>query len=98
MVRAISLGMVLALGACTSVPDAPSRQSLIGAAPQPAEVEVVSPAAEKPPTVSVPVSELRYHFTAAAGHRGGCGSRGGPGYRLSNGKCASWHHSGKHRH
>jgi hypothetical protein len=21
---------------------------------------------------------------------GGCGSRGGPGYRLANGKCASW--------
>jgi len=29
--------------------------------------------------------------------RGGCGSRGGPGYRLANGKCAS-HHSSKHRH
>ena|SRR5665213_181317 len=24
--------------------------------------------------------------------RGGCGSRGGPGYRLPNGKCASWRH------
>lgn len=24
--------------------------------------------------------------------RGGCGSRGGPGYRLPNGKCASWSH------
>jgi hypothetical protein len=22
--------------------------------------------------------------------RGGCGSRGGPGYRKPNGKCASW--------
>lgn len=22
--------------------------------------------------------------------RGGCGSRGGPGYRKSNGKCAGW--------
>lgn len=22
--------------------------------------------------------------------RGGCGSKGGPGYRKSNGKCASW--------
>jgi hypothetical protein len=29
-------------------------------------------------------------------HTGGCGSRGGPGYRLSNGKCAS--HSSRHRH
>jgi hypothetical protein len=34
----------------------------------------------------------------ASGHsyvrhgRGGCGSRGGPGYRLPNGKCASWKH------
>jgi hypothetical protein len=25
-------------------------------------------------------------------HGGGCGSRGGPGYRLPNGKCASWKH------
>jgi phosphatidylserine/phosphatidylglycerophosphate/cardiolipin synthase-like enzyme len=23
---------------------------------------------------------------------GGCGSHGGPGYRLASGKCASWHH------
>lgn len=22
--------------------------------------------------------------------RGGCGSKGGPGYRKANGKCASW--------
>lgn len=24
------------------------------------------------------------------GGSGGCGSRGGPGYRKANGKCASW--------
>jgi hypothetical protein len=27
---------------------------------------------------------------STGGSRGGCGSRGGPGYRLPNGKCASW--------
>jgi hypothetical protein len=30
-----------------------------------------------------------------SGGSGGCGSRGGPGYRSANGKCASWH---KHEH
>jgi endonuclease YncB( thermonuclease family) len=30
------------------------------------------------------------------GRRGGCGSRGGPGYRLANGKCASWHRHRSH--
>jgi len=28
---------------------------------------------------------------------GGCGSRGGPGYRLANGRCASWPRSSRHR-
>ena len=28
---------------------------------------------------------------AAASSSHGCGSRGGPGYRLANGKCAGWH-------
>ena len=28
--------------------------------------------------------------TASGVSSGGCGSRGGPGYRLANGKCASW--------
>lgn len=32
--------------------------------------------------------------TVTTHSHGGCGSRGGPGYRLANGKCASWH---KHR-
>jgi hypothetical protein len=35
--------------------------------------------------------------TVTTVHAGGCGSRGGPGYRLSSGKCAS-HHSSRHRH
>jgi hypothetical protein len=34
--------------------------------------------------------------TVTTSRTGGCGSRGGPGYRLSNGKCAS--HSSRHRH
>lgn len=25
-----------------------------------------------------------------SGNDGGCGSKGGPGYRKANGKCASW--------
>jgi hypothetical protein len=36
--------------------------------------------------------------TVVTGHTGGCGSRGGPGYRLASGKCASSHHSRKHGH
>jgi endonuclease YncB( thermonuclease family) len=36
--------------------------------------------------------------TATIHHNGGCGSRGGPGYRLANGKCASWHKHRSHSH
>ena len=32
------------------------------------------------------------HRTYVRHGRGGCGSRGGPGYRLPNGKCARWSH------
>lgn len=35
---------------------------------------------------------MRYRSagSASGGSSGGCGSRGGPGYRKANGKCASW--------
>jgi hypothetical protein len=53
-----------------------------------------------PPTVSAPLAtppESLLHKSAVSEttpHKpsGGCGSRGGPGYRLASGKCASWHH------
>jgi hypothetical protein len=50
---------------------------------------------ERKPTV--PVTEnAAAPFAAPPAHadsvhrRGGCGSRGGPGYRLANGRCAGW--------
>jgi hypothetical protein len=36
------------------------------------------------PIIRTPTSTVRYIRRG----RGGCGSRGGPGYRLPNGKCA----------
>jgi hypothetical protein len=54
------------------------------AAPSPSTVAVVSDT--HPTAVTAPV----HH------HSGGCGSRGGPGYRLPDGKCASWHHARSH--
>ena len=47
-----------------------------------------APSALAAPTVRV---RTKVHDAAPA-HRRGCGSRGGPGYRLANGKCASWRH------
>lgn len=50
------------------------------------------------PAQAAPVSAAKYAL-AITGHdaslidevrRRGCGSRGGPGYRKANGKCASW--------
>lgn len=42
-----------------------------------------------PPSYDYDYSAPSYNYNIGSG-RGGCGSRGGPGYRLSNGKCASW--------
>ena len=40
-----------------------------------------------------PVAIIKHSTASYVRHgRGGCGSRGGPGYRLANGKCASWRH------
>jgi hypothetical protein len=40
-----------------------------------------------PPSIDQRVDSDRAPFRRGGG---GCGSRGGPGYRLANGKCASW--------
>jgi hypothetical protein len=34
----------------------------------------------------------------SSSRKSGCGSRGGPGYRLANGRCASWQDSARKRH
>src|SRR5467141_3092201 len=50
------------------------------------------PSAEKRPNnlkLEINVVSKMHPITVTTGHAGGCGSRGGPGYRLSNGKCAS---------
>lgn len=46
------------------------------------ELPVKPPLAAKPPPTVKPISR-------PSGSKG-CGSRGGPGYRLPSGKCASW--------
>lgn len=45
-----------------------------------------------PPLASFPITTVRHSAkrTYVRRGRGGCGSRGGPGYRLPNGRCASW--------
>ncbi len=48
-----------------------------------------SPGLPATPVLSNPTSRS-YNSNASRGGGRGCGSRGGPGYRLPNGKCASW--------
>jgi endonuclease YncB( thermonuclease family) len=43
------------------------------------------------PTVAIPKTSSGAVITTHLKARTGCGSRGGPGYRLANGKCASRH-------
>jgi endonuclease YncB( thermonuclease family) len=49
---------------------------------------LLRPGVESTPS-SIAVTPATSTITAT---HGGCGSRGGPGYRLANGKCASWRH------
>jgi endonuclease YncB( thermonuclease family) len=49
------------------------------------------------PKGTTPAPKVNTTAVTTTHSRGGCGSRGGPGYRLANGKCASWHKSHKHR-
>jgi hypothetical protein len=53
-------------------------------------------------TTTVPTDTERPVLAKQADHSavsaGGCGSRGGPGYRLNNGKCASWEDQRRGRH
>lgn len=41
------------------------------------------------PVAAVPLVSTPEPVVSSSSH--GCGSRGGPGYRLASGKCASWH-------
>ncbi len=61
------------------IPEAQVRPAPVVVAPTPRPVPKVV-------AVGLPSTTVTIH------HSGGCGSRGGPGYRLPNGKCASWHH------
>lgn len=45
---------------------------------------------DHPPEPSKPVTESSVQYGSSRGGGRGCGSRGGPGYRLPSGKCASW--------
>jgi len=48
------------------------------------------------PKAATIVPAMNTASTATTNHHGGCGSRGGPGYRLANGKCASRHKRRSH--
>ena len=63
----------------------PSGQCASWSSQQNSPAPIVS--APPVPLVSTPPS-----FRPSSRAASGCGSRGGPGYRLSNGKCASWTH------
>jgi endonuclease YncB( thermonuclease family) len=56
------------------------------------DCEPVLPGGCDDAVISPPSIDQRVDSDRAAVRRGGggCGSRGGPGYRLANGKCASW--------
>lgn len=72
-----------------SVADIPKLTTPPAPKPKPVEIRRVSePVAPPPPIVRVAEPKLRTVYRRRG--RGGCGSRGGPGYRLANGRCASW--------
>jgi hypothetical protein len=87
-----------------AVPAAPGRSTVVvpttpGRPTAAAPAAPVRPSAEGQPSslkVEIDVVSKAPSATIATGHGGGCGSRGGPGYRLASGKCASWHESSKH--
>jgi hypothetical protein len=79
------------------------------APPPPTVVEVVpAPVAAPPPEVGVVQRPVRpppvrvvvveHPTVTSSSHGGGCGSRGGPGYRLANGRRASWREASMHHH
>jgi len=64
-----------------------------GAPPEPPEPTRVAPIEPLPiPDAHLTVVSTVHH------HGSGCGSRGGPGYRLPTGKCASWRDTHRKRH
>jgi hypothetical protein len=93
------------IAGCAMAPPLPVAAERDATAPDaaPATVE------EAPPPVAVVrvpaapakvlIVEHRSAAVPAGPRRGGCGSRGGPGYRTASGRCASWqerHRGGKH--
>jgi hypothetical protein len=105
MTRIIASVLCVWLAACSS-PAAPTADPPVAVAP-PTSEPAVAPSEPRPPETVVVAPEPPVVIDARPAsvsvishHRAsGCGSRGGPGVRLANGRCASWsdtHH--KHRH
>lgn len=73
-----------------SASDIPRLTTQPALRPKAVEVRRVSePVAPPPPVLRVAEARPRTVYRRRGG-RSGCGSRGGPGYRLANGRCASW--------
>jgi endonuclease YncB( thermonuclease family) len=65
---------------------------ILGAVSVPIDAQkiLLRPQAATPPASST-APKINTASAATTPDHGGCGSRGGPGYRLASGKCASWH-------
>lgn len=57
-----------------------------------------NPATATPQRAAVAATQVPTQPLVVTGGGSGCGSRGGPGYRLNNGKCASWEDARRGRH
>jgi hypothetical protein len=98
--RFIAIILVALLAGCASKSSDTTPSDVSPMPPEPTTVvpSGVDPAVTPKLKLESNTVSKTHPVTVTTSHAGGCGSRGGPGYRLPNGKCASWHHSGKHRH
>lgn len=79
--------LLMLLGIATMMPRGPvdRNAALVQTSPAKRETKI-----EAPPVKREIKVERRVRRTEKSAVPGGCGSYGGPGYRLANGKCASW--------
>ena len=63
-----------------------------------AKEQAAQPSSSSLSSSSSPSSSSSSLFSSSTSASSGCGSRGGPGYRLASGQCASWddHRRGRH--